>query len=623
MGKKQRRKSGKRKPERRPEAGRREPVAEAASDAPAAPPPAVDELLEAGEAHYGAGRVDDAERCFRAALDRAPENARALNDLAVLLFERGDAGPAIELFTRLVDQDPFDRVALTNLDAVLRHFGRGDLAVPSLRRYLERFPDDAEVRALLARHQGPSGAAAGGGRRLRIFVGTRNIASYAENLAEGFRALGHDAVTVERFNEAKFYKQFRPDHRLAEVLGESRITARPDGSLDVELAPEAREFILGFDVYVFIAAQSFLPGGMDLPLLRQQGKKIVAWLCGSECRHWAAAGPMWEALGSRLPDVVRNVPEDASGTRLVDVIRHGAYHNTLANKLHNTRMAELYADVIYSVPETFGLGLRPYMSIPAPLDLDKFTFHVPGREVPVVVHAPSDRGFKQTRLILDTLERLRSDGVRFELRLLENVPHERVAAALADADVVIDQMSLYPALLAHEAMASGCAVLTGNVPAALPLPHGKPLVHIEPGNLEAEARRVLTDRALRVDLAERGRRYVERHSDRVRIAEAILGHLEQGPALRPDCYPHFFAEAFERPPSEPIPDYLQRFSFEVLTRFGAPPDVDLTRMLRAGLLLPDAAAHLESIPRWTAPTRQLGPWVRCRPDIWPTPVPTG
>ena len=60
--------------------------------------------------------------------------------------------------------------------------------------------------------------------------------------------------------------------------------------------------------------------------------------------------------------------------------------------------------------------------------------------MPVVLHLPSRRGTKGTERILAGLERLKDEGVAFELRLLEGVPHDEAKRAIADADVVVDNL---------------------------------------------------------------------------------------------------------------------------------------------------------------------------------------
>ena len=596
-------------------------------------------LFEAlGHTLWDAQRYPDAYAAFQDAVDVTPAKPAEsegwpalLNCLYALGLELGDTARAPEFRRRLLERDDtplgmfffeVERLAKrAGVDAARTLLSETRDAHPRIAR-------DAEFAGLAERlglpvqaPEAASNTAAGPSKPLRVLIGTANIAAYVENLAGGLRALGHE-VTTALVDDNRFYPDFRPDHRVADLL--------KGCSLDVvagehvpRLTAAFTSFLLGFDLYIFIAAQSLLPGGADLPLLRAAGKTIVGWLCGSESRHHTAAGPMWAAMGSTLPESVRAQALSETATDTATVVAHGAYHNTLANRLHHLRMYERYADVIFSVPECVGLGLRPYQSIPTPLDLSAFTWRVPGREIPVVVHAPSNRGFKQTQRILAAFEQLQAEGVRFELRLLENLPNVEIRAALADADVVVDQMSLYPAILAHEGMASGCAVLTGNVPAALPVPWDKPCVHIEPDNLVAELRRVLTDRALRLRLAAEGRTYVENYADRTRVAARVLADVDRARRGDFDLYPTFAYMSFERPAGETITPRSQALALEVVTAQGVPAEADLARLVAQGLLpagAPEWAAGLDAtLPRWPASLRDVGPWIRLgpRPDLGP------
>ncbi len=441
--------------------------------------------------------------------------------------------------------------------------------------------------------------------RLRVLIGTENIAGYVEHLATGLRALGHEVETALA-TDNKFYGAYRPDRMARDFAADCRAVVQPDGDLHLALTEHAHAALTRFDVFVVVAAQSFAPGNVDLPLLADAGVRIVSWLPGSESRHWSAAETLWREAGSTLPAAVRDRGHRNTSTRRMDVIGRGPYYDTLSNKLHNIRMAERYSDAVFGVPECMGHAVRPYFSIPAPLDLSKFRYRVPGREVPVVVHAPSHRGFKRTAELLEALERLRAEGVLFELRLLENLPHEVVVEELAEADVVLDQMSLYPAILAHEGMASGCAVLTGNVEYALPSPAPKPVVHIAPGALLGPLRQVLTDRALRIDLAEQGRAYVEAHCAAPVVAARLLAAL--APDARPELYPAFFFEAARAPEGEVVPPCVHALTTQVLQAHGAPGDTDWSALAERGVVAPDFDAR--DVPTWRARLETLGPFVR-------------
>jgi hypothetical protein len=286
----------------------------------------------------------------------------------------------------------------------------------------------------------------------------------------------------------------------------------------------------------------------------------------------------------------------------------------VANKLHNLRMAERYSTAIFSTPDQAGLAVRPFQAFRLPLDTKNCVFRCPDREVPVVVHAPSNRGVKQTDLILETLERLRAEGVAFELRLLSGVSNAQVLEALTDADVLIDEMSLYPATISHEGMASGCAVATGNLKGANPLPANAPILHIQPSNLYAQLRRLLTDRDLRRQLARDGLSYVESHNTPQAVGNYIVQAVERSQNGLCDYFPEFFYTDYRVPAGDVVPGYLREMTVDILRTYGAPPEVDLERLRTENLVPP--AADLTEIPRWNTPCRQTAPWVRVRADAF-------
>src|SRR6185503_18207923 len=104
-----------------------------------------------------------------------------------------------------------------------------------------------------------------------------------------------------------------------------------------------------------------------------------------------------------------------------------------------------------------------YMHFYAPINLSRVRAKVPGREVPVVLHAPSRRDIKGTAEVMRALDELEREGVRFERRFLEGRPNPEVLREVADDDVVIDQLHLpLHGRFGVEAMAAGCALATCN-----------------------------------------------------------------------------------------------------------------------------------------------------------------
>ena len=165
------------------------------------------------------------------------------------------------------------------------------------------------------------------------------------------------------------------------------------------------------------------------------------------------------------------------------------------------------------------------MIVPRVADLKKWAFvgTEPG-EVLRVVHAPSRRGVKGTEWVMSALEKLQSEGIRIELRLVENTPHFEVRELYQWADVVIDQLRIgWYGVLAVEAMALGKAVVCyvrDDLKHYLPYP--PPLALANPDNLH----HVLKDLALNPEkvhsLGERGRQYVEELHDAEKVTDILL-----------------------------------------------------------------------------------------------------
>jgi hypothetical protein len=145
------------------------------------------------------------------------------------------------------------------------------------------------------------------------------------------------------------------------------------------------------------------------------------------------------------------------------------------------------------------------------------------RDRPVIIHAPTRRSTKGTPIILEALDTLRDEGLDFEVRLLEGIPHDEVHGAIADADILVDNVVAGSyGIVSLEAMACGKVALA-NLSAALRSTHpDAPVVDIDPDTLTAVLRRLITDRAERQRLALLGRPYVARVHDADAIARRLV-----------------------------------------------------------------------------------------------------
>lgn len=403
-------------------------------------------------------------------------------------------------------------------------------------------------------------------RPLRICIGPKEIGGQIPDYAAGFRALGHEVTTVIS-EPHPFFGESGYDLDLRTPEGQARLGAMVDRT----------------DVFLFQFGTSLLPGNADLPKLQAAGKAIIAICNGDDVRH---ASAYTQEFG---------VPLATFGAPYAD--------DPLGRPAQTLRNMERHATLVVSVPNQAGLALRPYLHFAYPMDLGLYRAHIPDREVPVVVHAPSDRAVKGTAAILAGLERLAARGVRFELRLLEGLPNAQVREALADADVAIDQLHMSYGKFAAEALASGCATAVVNYPALEPFARLRPLHAIGETTLDADLERLLTDRALRRTLAQAGPDHVRRYHDRTAVCARLVQALEALSAgrLRYDYYPTFFATQYALPKGVEFTTAQRQLATEIVARWGAPEGADLAQLVRRGLLDPDPAGGSGSaVPTWRA-----------------------
>lgn len=124
------------------------------ADPPPGPAPAAAEdgeritleeaVLRAQQAHRH-GRLDLAERIYRAVLELDPQDVNALHFLGVLLHQRGDSGGGAALIRHALALVPDAPGVWNNLGNVLLEMGQVDEAIEAYRRCLALAPEFADA----------------------------------------------------------------------------------------------------------------------------------------------------------------------------------------------------------------------------------------------------------------------------------------------------------------------------------------------------------------------------------------------------------------------------------------------------------------------------------------------
>jgi len=362
---------------------------------------------------------------------------------------------------------------------------------------------------------------------MRIFIGLTDVANITANYTKGFKALGHQVFSAV-WNKSHFY----PDAEYNLVIDQRRPGVK-GGNKAVDylkiagnLARLARS--LSCDLFI-LYAPAVLPNHLYYPLLKIFGKKIITAFWGSDIRYWHVFAEEMRSL---------NVDEEMSP--FFDYARNrtgGSYWD----KLRTVKTAEKYSDLILSQPDCAQLQTRPYMRTHIPLDLSEYKFDVPGRNKPLILHAPSVPEAKGTDTVLNVIRELQEEGPQFDFRLIEKTPNTELRQLLTQSDIVVDE--LYSATvggLSAEAMATGNAVLVRYMADFSKVPAGCPAVNTNVFTLKDNLRHMILNVSERKAVAERGRPYVEAVNDHVKVCENILYWLEHKDALKYDFHPTFY-----------------------------------------------------------------------------------
>ena len=269
-----------------------------------------------------------------------------------------------------------------------------------------------------------------------------NIASVAQALREkGYKNVSSLAIT-NRFNMNNIYDY--------EISMPSSIVKFCNFT-EIYLFPIFLFYFLKFittkKYFIFFWDRSFLPFNLDFIILKLARKKVVIFHCGDDVRYRPIHNKMMKD-----EDVQYEFPllDDASPNL------------TFFKKFFLQKFPSFLKIPIYTL-----------MDIETFMDEPHYQFRVPQishlpcelkkeNEIPIIIHAPSNRELKGTEIVLKAIELLRSEGYRFKFIMLENMVNEEVTKTLESVDIVIDQPGLWGGRLAIEGMSHSCVVLGGN-----------------------------------------------------------------------------------------------------------------------------------------------------------------
>lgn len=166
-------------------------------------------LLEEGKAHHQAGRLQDAERVYRRALEMVPDHADTLHLLGLLLYRQVRYDEAIASITRALAQAP-SPVYWFNLGVVAQKSGRTDDAVRAYHEAIRLNPRYLEAHINLGNALKERGTVADSIEAYRkALTINHSHADIHNNLGVAFKEQGQIQEAIDSYRHAI---ELKPTH---------------------------------------------------------------------------------------------------------------------------------------------------------------------------------------------------------------------------------------------------------------------------------------------------------------------------------------------------------------------------------------------------------------------------
>ena len=273
--------------------------------------------------------------------------------------------------------------------------------------------------------------------------------------------------------------------------------------------------LVNYNVFHFYFGESLLPFNLDLPFLKLFRKKIVMTYCGSDIRLFRV-----DLSRHGFPELLKEAGYTERQDRLKLIKMR--WHRLWVNKITAPRNLYGYARTVFSeemisqvwinnIDIFSGYGKEP---LPAPHNMKKRL---------LVVHAPTSRQIKGTRIIEKTVLQLQSEGLKFDYQRIEGRTYPEAIALIKRADIVIDQIIIGGiGNLGFESLSMGktlCVYVIDEIVDMLG--SNLPLLNSNVYNLKDQLRLAITDPSLRKRFFMEGPAFVKKHIDLARILDEI------------------------------------------------------------------------------------------------------
>lgn len=346
---------------------------------------------------------------------------------------------------------------------------------------------------------------------MKVFLGNNNIANILAGLMKGLEYNNIEIISLEK-EKSNFYdsKQFTKIYRYWDNITFkinflNIIKEKIDYSLqNFRCKRLLKKHIKDTDVFIFLWS-SILSDFSDYKFIKKHNKKIITAFAGSDVRFSKAFSEQYQVNLDKWEDGLKN--------------------DDINEKLKYIRYAELYSDLILSVPDQSGLLIKDYNHFFLPIDISLYPFSLHQNEIPTIIHAPTRSGAKGTDFFLEIIERLKKEGVKFKFKLIQNLKHNELIQLLSKSDILLDELYLHgPGMMGTEAMALGCVVVTKKDNTITPI-FDAPVCDVTFETAYDKIKQLIINRKKRSELAEKAREFVIEKNDCANMIKDILKNV--------------------------------------------------------------------------------------------------
>lgn len=296
--------------------------------------------------------------------------------------------------------------------------------------------------------------------------------------------------------------------------------------------------LFNYNTFHFYFGISYLMLGIDLPILKLFGKKIIMTYCGSEIRLLNKVDKKRNPYYHQI-NFDYTLAENKNGFfRWIKRFFSFRYNSpTFDNrKVWMMRYQKLWVDKFFAIREMFAYAsyVIPEEKIIRDIPINNLSLEIVSEsdcykritdEIPLIVHAPTNQDIKGTRFIEESLKKLKQKGVRFNYKRLENMKFEEVKNCYKnEASIVIDQLLLGSfGSVTVEAMCYGkpvCVYVMDEVSNGIC--KDVPIYNINIDNIEERIEFLINNPELREKLGRDSRSYVIKNFDRKKIGKKMV-----------------------------------------------------------------------------------------------------